>query len=71
MERQMRKSRSMAMSFKSAKNQVGYEESYDQYRRQLAEYKKFSGAMNIDEQLPRVYMDGNARLLKWKAEWAR
>lgn len=61
-ERQMRITRSKAKAFEKAGQEEEYQLQKGRYRSQLAEYKRFASAMDIDLQMQRVYIDGLGRI---------
>lgn len=62
LERAMRLTRSRANAMKHAGQDDEYTTLKGHYRRQRAEYRRFSRAMGITEQWERVYMDGLGRI---------
>jgi len=62
MERIMRKTRALAVGYKSGGNMDAYTETKSKYKAQRAEYKKFSEAMSLQPQWERVYVDGLSRI---------
>lgn len=69
MERQMRKVRASAVSFKAAELDADYLMAKGRYYAMRDEYKKFSDKMGIDTQFERVYIDGLGRTLSQKDVW--
>lgn len=62
LERRMRDTRREAKMQQVAGQDDEYNSLKARYRKQSAEYKRFSGAMGIHEQRERVYVDGLGRI---------
>lgn len=69
MERQMRITRSNLNLLRQLGLKEPYQDEYNRYRAQSAEYTRFAESMGIDEQRERIYVDGIGRILKWRKEW--